>query len=137
MSDPTRLWYTPPTDVNVACEQTTPDLTGTVKDEDGTTIAGTSLITLTLTLYNKTDGAVINGRNAQNVLNQNQVTVTAQGVLTFAMLAADNPIVDTTLAAGSREVHAALFTYTWLDGSVTKTGRHLIEFYVEQLAKVS
>ena len=137
MSHPVKPWFTPASDLDVIAEKSTPDLTATVKDEDGNTIAGSSLVTLTLTLYNKSTGAIINSRDAQNVLNTNQVTVDGSGLLTFAMLALDTVIVDATLATGSLETHVALFTYTWLDGAVTKTGRHLVEHQVEQLLKVT
>jgi hypothetical protein len=85
-------------------------LTGTLTDEAGAAVPAAQLTTLTLTLYDKVTGSIINGRNAQNVLNANGVTVSAAGALAWTMDPLDNPIVT---AGSSKERHVALFKWTY------------------------
>jgi hypothetical protein len=107
-------------------EQSSARYTGTLKDENGTIVPASALTTLVLTLYDKVTGAVINGRNLQNVLNASGVTVydTLQsGVdqdgnaisynLLWAMSPADNAIVTD---ANATEVHIAVFQGTFGTG---------------------
>ncbi len=85
--------------------------TATLEDSGGTAIPLANITSITLTLYNVADAAIINSREDQNVLNQNNVTINAtSGLLTWTMQAADNPIIDVTLAW---EHHRALFEYTF------------------------
>ncbi len=80
---------------------TTATFTGTLTDASGTVVPSASLTALTLTLYDLNTRSVasgygiINNRNLQNVLNANNVTVNAQGVVTFSMVVADNPCIGT------------------------------------------
>lgn len=104
---------------------------GVLKDETGAVIPAASLSTLTLTLYRKTSGEIINGRNAQNVLNANGVTVDVNGNLTWTMTPADNGVTSTTVAA---EMHIALFEWTYNAGN--KAGNHEVWINVLQLANV-
>lgn len=110
--------------------------TAYLKDETDTVIPLSALGTITLTLYNKADGSIINNRNAQNVKNTNQVTIHAtSGLLTWTAKPADNPIVDTTLDAGETEEHIALFQWTYNSGA--DGGKHELSIHVQQLTKVS
>jgi len=114
-------------------EKTTSKYTATLKDEDGTAIALASLTTLTLTLYDisSTSRTIINSRNAQNVLNANNVTVHAtSGLLTWEMQAADNEIQDSNKKI---ERHRALFKFSWSGGQ----GIHEVDFDVENIEKNS
>lgn len=113
-------------------ERITARYTATVKDETGIAIPAASLTTLTLTLYNRADGSIINSRNAQDVLNANNVTVDSAGLITWTMQPADNPIVDDT-----REIERHVALWVWTYSSGTKTGRHETEFDVENFAKVA
>lgn len=120
----------------VVPEEASFQYTGYIKDETGTVIPLASLTTLTLTLYNKATGAIINSRNAQNVKNANNVTVHAtSGLVTWSAKPADNPIIDTTLDAGETEEHVALFEWTYNSGA--DGGKHELSIYVRQLTKVT
>jgi len=111
-------------------EQTTGRYTATMRDETGATIDGTAMTTLTLTLYDKRTGSIINSRNAQNVKNANGVAVTAAGVLTWTISTSDSVMV----GRQDRERHVALFIGTWDTG--TKKFTHPVEMDVINLAKV-
>ncbi len=102
-----------------------------LKDETDTVIPAASLTALTLTLYNVATGAIINSRNAQNVLNANNVTVDASGNLVWTVQPGDNAIVDTSL---DREDHVALFKFEW--SSPTKRGYHQVVLRAQNMAKV-
>lgn len=91
-------------------ERTSARYTGTLKDETGATVAGSALTTATLTLFDTKTGTILNTRNAQNVLNANDVTISEAGALVWLMAPADNSIVTDTLPA---EGHRAVFSFTW------------------------
>lgn len=112
-------------------EKTTVKLGGSVKDEGGNLLGSGALTTLTLTLYDKASGSIINNRSAQDVLNQNGVTVDGSGAFTFTMTPADNPILNDTL---EKEIHVALFQWTWAVGA--KAGKYEIYLTIKNLAKV-
>lgn len=99
--------------------------TSTFRDEDGALFYGVE--TFQLTLYNKLDDSIINGRDYQDVLNNNQVTLYStlqNGVddkgnpITYNMrwnlLPLDNPIINEGLPV---EEHVALFVATWSSGA--------------------
>ena len=101
-----------------------------VQDEDGVALADTDLTTLTVTLYNKATGAIINSRTDVDILNDNNGTVDGSGNGTWKALPADNPI----LATGrSREEHVAYFEWTWNAGA--DAGGHEVIFTVVNLLK--
>lgn len=88
-------------------------------DEDGTAVPGTSLDTMTLTLYyynpsettkDKYHLDIINSRNDQLVLNANDVTVDANGLVTWYMQPEDNTKMNSST---EEEIHVALFVWTW------------------------
>jgi len=107
----------------------------TIKDESGNPVAASSLTTLTLTLYDLASGTMINSRSAQDVLNHNDVTINASGVLIWTMQPADNVIVSASLSAGAIERHVALFQWTWGTGGA-KAGKYEVQIDVQNLAKV-
>jgi hypothetical protein len=105
--------------------------TADVQDDEGNAIAAASLTTLTLTLYDKDTGDIINSRNDQDVLNTNGVTVDGSGNLTWIIDPDDNAIVTSTSKV---EDHVALFEWTWNSGA--KEGRHEVFLHVKNLTKV-
>ena len=113
-------------------EKVTAQYTADVQDHEGNAIAGSSLATLTLTLYDKDTGDIINSRNAQDVLNTNGVTVDGSGNLTWIMDYDDNAIVTSTSKV---EKHIALFQWTWDSGN--KKGKHEVMLHVKNLTKVT
>lgn len=113
-------------------EKVTALYTADVQDHEGNAIAGSSLDTLTLTLYDKSTSDIINSRNAQNVLNTNGVTVDGSGNLSWVMDPDDNAIITATSKV---EKHIALFMWTWDSGN--KAGKHEVTIQVKNLTKVS
>lgn len=104
---------------------------------DNAPVPASSLATLTLTLYNAADGSIINSRNAQNVLNANNVTVSAGGVLVWDSVMADSPIVDTAAVPyWRREAHVARFDFTYPVGDPVKGGKIEVHILVRNLKKV-
>lgn len=91
-------------------ELTTARYTASLVDETGAVVPASSLSALTLLLYDKATGTVLNGRNNQNVLNTNGVTVDENGNLVWILSPPDNTIVTTT---EPHEVHVAVFTGHW------------------------
>mgnify|MGYP001591915789 CR=1 FL=1 len=101
--------------------------TATLEKPNGDPIALADLSTLTLTLKDRYAGSVINSRNAQNVLNMNNVTFHATtGLLTWDIQALDNPIVSADRKGP--ELHIATFKAApWLGWDVY--------IYVKRLGK--
>jgi len=104
------------------------NLTGTLKDTDGTAVTP---LTLTLTLFDFSSGAIVNDRNDQDVKDANGGTVT-DGVYVIELDAADTAVVG-SLAAGEQQDRVARVTYTWDDGDSTRTGIEEFTFPVESL----
>jgi hypothetical protein len=102
----------------------------TLKDQDGTAVPGSTLTDLRLTLYEKTSGTILNNRDNQNVLNQNQVTVDESGLITWQIMPADNAIVTTK----KLEIHVAVLTASWSSG--TRKMVHQFEIDVTNINKV-
>ena len=88
-------------------------ITATLVDIGNTPIVKASLQTLTLTLRNASDLTVINGRNAQDILDANDGAVAADGTVTIKLGPADNPIVGS--AEYGIEDHHATMRWTWID----------------------
>jgi hypothetical protein len=113
-------------------EQATGQFTATVVGNDGVTaLPGATLSTLALTLYViKTDGTIayVNTRNAQNVLNANNVTVSAAGLVTWTLQVADTTLVEVL----PFERHIALWEWTWPAGA----GKYEVIFVVKNLTEV-
>ena len=113
-----------------AKEKTTGHYTGVLTDDDATVLPAASLVTLTLSLYAiLTDGSLSYIRNAQNVLNANNVTVDSNGNINWHWQVADTTLIEDL----PFERHIALFTWT-TSGS---TGRHEFVLNVQNLVAVS
>ncbi len=114
-------------------EKSTGSYTATLVGNDGVTpLPGATLSTLVLTLYAiKADGTdgVVNSRNAQNVLNANNVTVSTGGLLTWAIQVGDTTLVEDL----PFERHIALFEWTWPNGA----GKHEAVLVVRNLHRVT
>jgi hypothetical protein len=91
-------------------EQTTARYTAKLVDETGAVVPGSTLSSLTLLLYDKATGQILNSRNNQNVLNMNGVAVDETGNLVWILSPSDNAIITDTLTT---EVHVAVFTGRW------------------------
>lgn len=112
--------------------QTTGVYTFQVVDEAGAGIDGAQLNSLTLTYYDLVTGAILNGRDAQNVLNTNNVTLTT-GAGPVTTVTWDIRPEDTVLYDGRREteIHLALFQWAW--AASTKHAAHRVQFGIEAL----
>lgn len=117
---------------NIIPEKSTAVLSFVVKDEDGNAIPGTSLTTLTITLYNDRDASIINSRNDTDILGTNGGSVDANGNGKWKMEELDNAIVQDGL---TKEDHTALFKWTYNTGA--DTGYHQVRLPVANLVKVS
>jgi hypothetical protein len=119
------------TDTNIP-ENTSQRINFTVVDEDGVGIPAASLTSLTVTLYNKRDEAIINSVDDIDILNANGGVVDVNGVGSWLMAPADNPILVTTSRAGW-EHHIALFEWAWGSG---KKGKQPVKLKICDLKHV-
>lgn len=105
----------------------------TLADQDGALVGAAALETATLSLFAITSGAIINGRNAVNVLDPangwtfyntlQSIVIDGQTVtynVAWQMTPADASIVDPSLAT---EGHMAEVRFTWGGGIKGKTHR--------------
>ena len=111
-------------------ENDTGVFTATVVDEADNPVPGSTLDTMKLTLYLNGVGTIINGRDSQNTLNANNVTIDESGNLTWLIQKADNVILDANNLDNGIETHKALFVWTWSSG--TKQGSDLNSILVKQ-----
>lgn len=93
-------------------------------------VALSSLMTLTLSVYDIGTGTILNSRDNQNVLNTNNVTFVG-GALQWAVQPADHAVVSDYLTL---EKHRAIFEFTWSGG---KRDWHALEFLVEAEPEVT
>jgi hypothetical protein len=91
---------------------------------------------LTLTLLDPDSHATINGRDGQNILNANNVTVadvTLDGAtiakVSWSIQVADTPVLNDRK---DKETRVALFKYTWSGGQ----HHHRYTFQVQNLQRV-
>ena len=120
--------------------QTSAKYTATLKDEDGTVIPRSDIADIKVTLYNLDDstGSIINSRDDQTVFDSggsetNGGTLHAtSGLFTLNLTSSDNVMVDSTQ---SHERHRMVINFTW--DSPVKTGRHVVDFVVRNLEKVT
>jgi hypothetical protein len=106
--------------------------TDALLDEDGAVVPAASLTTATLTLYDLTTGTILNSRSSQNILNANNVTITAGGVLSWVLQPADNAIVNDR---PDQEIHVAVFDLRW-DAGVSRCV-HEVRFLINNIDKVT
>ena len=111
-------------------EGTTAIYSTTLVDEDSVAIGGAQVTVMTLTYYDVETNQILNSRDEQNVLNTNNVTLSAGGVLEWLLQSGDTVIIDDRKEL---ERHKALFTWLW--GS-DRIGRHEIEFDCENVLTV-
>lgn len=105
--------------------------TAQLVDENGADVSLSDISALTITLYDKLTGTILNGRDGQNALNANGVTVSLTGAVSWILQPADNVIVSTNLDS---ELHIALFQGVY--GSGNKDVKHEFAFRVVNLNRV-
>ena len=114
-------------------EETSQRINFTVVDENGDGIPVGSLTTLTVTLFNVADSAIINSRDGTDIKNANGGELDiggVDGVGAWTMDPDDNEIIGTSKAV---EYHTALFEWTW---ATTKEGRQPVSLLVVNLKHV-
>lgn len=114
-----------------ANERTTCLYTGQLKDENLAPVSLVDIVSLELTLYDAITGTIINGRDGQNVLNNNGVTVNSTGFISWLQTKDDNIIIDDTL---DTELHIAKFKCVY---SVNRELEHEFIYRVVNLGKVN
>lgn len=93
--------------VDTLNELTSASYTATLQDTDGNAIPVAAIVTAQLTLTDVDTGEVVNGRDAQNILNANNVTIHAtSGLLTWSIQPADNAV---QTAGVQQELRRAVF----------------------------
>ena len=102
-----------------------------LEDENAASVGSGVIDSLTLTLVNKADGSIINSRSDQDVLNTNNVTVSAGGALVYLLQPADTAIIDTDL---STETHVGTFKMQF---NTTGFSTWDVEFVIRNLAQVT
>lgn len=114
-------------------EGTTGIYTAILKDEAG--VALTALpVAARLSYYSVVSATIVNSRSNQNVLNANNVTITAAGLLTWKLQEADVILVDTPKPALVR--HRAEFVIEWNDAAaVPRQVGHVVELPIRALVK--
>lgn len=117
--------------LDVVNEQSTALYKAVLIDERGVAVGVSRVQTLTLTLCNTVDEAIINNRDGQNVLNQNNVSLDVDGNLAFELQPADTAMQDASVKS---EIHRAIFRVTY-DGE--KSMNSDVDFKIRNLTKVS
>ena len=118
----------------VVREYTTPKYRAVIQDEDGVAIPAASLTTLRLTHYLPVSDAIVNSRDDQNVLNANDVTVSAEGALEWSLQEEDTALAGSITSGGWYQDHVALFEYTWDSGA--KRNNHEVKFKVLSIHRI-
>lgn len=111
-------------------EGTTGSYSCTLTDTAGAAISSASVSAITATLRDVETGAIVNNRDAQNVLNANGGTLAVGGVFTLILSAADTAQSSTGRTLQARRLTLAV---TYDDGTLT----HEVTFYVRALADIS
>lgn len=113
-------------------EGTTPDFTTVLLDNNNQSVAGSVLDTLTLTYYQEYTHTIINGRNVQNVLQANGITVDEDGNLLWELSLLDTVILNDALAT---EPHIAFFEFSWPGALGTEVNRKEYRFLVDNVQR--
>ena len=113
------------------------------QDADATGVNNNALLSVTLTLYDLETDAIINSRNAQDVLGgshtgQNNVTIDTSGNAIWYMQPEDNDIIGTSIPEGGYETHIALFVWTWDpgDGEGVRENNMEVSLLVKNLHRI-
>lgn len=107
---------------------------GSFADGDNVAIGLSSIASFTMTLYDENSATLINSRNAVDILNANNCTVTSGGAFTIRLTADDATIFNSNKAVGDLESHILKLVWTWSDGVVTNTGIAEYRIFVQKIA---
>ena len=122
--------------------------TAQLKDTDGTDLALADIDTITLTLFLTRGGTtspantIVNDRDAEDIKNANEVTISASGLLTWNVQPEDTAIINDEIEVcektmkNTREIHRALFQWKKTGGTGGEQGKKRADFTVCNLAEV-
>lgn len=102
-------------------EKSTPVYSFQLQDTDGTNLDKTEIAALAMYLYDIDSGEIINSRDNQDILDDNNVTVGATGLVEWTMQEDDTAIIGTH-KHGKIEKHRAEFILTLTNGQTFKYG---------------
>ncbi len=108
-------------------EDSTAIYTATLSDETGP-IPGTDITSINVTLYDEVSDDIINARDKST----DNITVNSDGLLTWLLSAADNPILDDKF---HEEKHRALFQFSWQGGA--RKNEHEVSIFVKNYRRIS
>ena len=110
------------------------NIEGTLVDGLDIAIPKAGVLTFTLSLFNESDLAAINSRTDQDIRDTNGGTLGDPATFVMRLDPADAIIVDPlgTAARGDVESHIVRFTWTWNDGTATRTGIQEIRLRVQK-----
>jgi hypothetical protein len=112
MTDFRQAFYTP------VASGTSASLQLQLTDGDDADLAGNVVDEVTLTLFDRATGRILNSRSASNVLNAGGGTLSDSGLLDLDLSPADNAMAD---AGACTEEHVARLDWTWNGGDDTGT----------------
>jgi len=112
-------------------ERTTRRVTAIVVDENDVGLDVAVITAIKMTLYDKKTSDIINSRDAQDIKNANNVTISSVGALVWTVQVLDNIIVTATEVL---EHHVALIEWTWNVGN--NSGHDEIDIFVQNTVKV-
>lgn len=115
-------------------ERQTLTYTFVLKDEAGVVIPASALSAAVLTVYSAASEAIVNSREAQNVLNANNVTISELGVVTWTLQPSDVTMLNQAL---EEETHRCVFLFTWTASGNTRTHPHEVDFVLDNIGKLS
>lgn len=99
-------------------------------DENNSTVPGSALSSLTMTLYDKNDESIINNREDIDAKNANGGTIDESGNFTFLLTPQDTKIIHDEL---KEEIHVCLLEFGYGAG---RQGKLVVEHYIRNLVKV-
>lgn len=99
-------------------------VTVTFEDYDAASLPLSNLLSLTIKLRNAEDDSIINSRGDQTILNANGGTVVdVSGVATLTLILDENDNANVGGVLSGVETHWLDLTWTWDDGTTTRTGK--------------
>ena len=125
-----------PDDSKVWFEKTTTAYRAVLRDDGNppALLGSGSLTSLTIKLYSKETGDVINSKDNVNALNANGVSIDSSGNFVYTPAIADTTIQGNE-ATKSRVFHIAHFIWTWAGGA--KRGDFLLQMEIPNSEAVS
>lgn len=126
ITNPVKLFTTP------VSARSTVVYTAQLVDQNGNGIPASSLTSLTLSLFDKGSGAVINNIQDVNILNTGRGVIDANGNLTITFSSADTIIIGTPFS-GALQYRSMVIMWTYNSGA--SNGRRQVDFSIMELAE--